>query len=193
MNIKRARFYFFCMLKHWLFHSTDPHPRMLVSSLISITTVEVLLCHFIPFKARHWHPDRCIGHLTHAPHVSEYISNTVISSRPLKHHVPHGAVWVGGLSIYEWISSLKCHLAFNTKPILYFMSKCHFPALMFYVSSPRLLLVKRQQPLDQDMELYFLLACPTLSCRGPVWHSVHLYVCTIDSCSIDFCYFNWAE
>lgn len=121
--------------------TAHPHPRMLVSSLISITTVEVLLCHFIPFKAPHWHPDRCIGHLTHAPHVSEYISNTAISSRPLKHHVPHGAVWVGGLNIYEWISSLKCHLAFNTKPILYFMSKCHFPTLMFYVSSPRLLLV----------------------------------------------------
>lgn len=141
------------------------HPHILISSLISIITLGVLLCHFIPFKAPHWHPDKCIGHLTHAPHVSEYISNTVISSRPLKHHVPHGAVWVGGLNIYQWISSLKCHLAFNTKPILYFMSKCQFSTLMFYVSSQWLLSVKRQQPLSQDIDIYFLklLACLALS------------------------------
>lgn len=30
----------------------------------------------------HWHHGKCIGHLTHAPHVSEYISHTLISSWP---------------------------------------------------------------------------------------------------------------
>lgn len=122
-----------CVFKHWLLHMyartntlAHSHPHILVSSLISIITLEVLLCAFILFKAPQWYHGECVGHITHAPHVSEYISNTAISSRPLKHHVPHGAVWVGGLNIYQWISSLKCHLAFNIKPILYFMFKCQF-------------------------------------------------------------------
>lgn len=90
-----------------LYTLSHAHPHLLVSSLISIIALEVLLCDFILFKAPQWHHGECIGHLTHAPHVSEYISNTAISSRLLKHHVPHGAVWVGGLNIYRWISSLK--------------------------------------------------------------------------------------
>lgn len=47
---------------------------------------------FILFKAPQWHHGECIGHLTHAPHVSEYISDSTISSQLLKHHVPHRAV-----------------------------------------------------------------------------------------------------
>ncbi len=172
ISINCTCFYFICMLKHRLLRVyahpntlARSHPHILVSSLISIITLEVLLCDFILFKAPQWHHGECVGHLTHAPHVSEYISNTAISSRPLKHHVPHGAVWVGGLNIYQWISSLKCHLAFNTKPILYFMFKCQFFTLMFCVASQWLLSVKRQQPLSQDMEVCFLklLAFLTLS------------------------------
>lgn len=87
-----------------------------------------------------WHHGECIGHLTHAPHVSEYISNTSISSQPLKHHVPHRAVWVGGLNIYQWISSLKCHLAHAVFYVQ--MSVFYFDD---YVCSPWLLSVKRQQ------------------------------------------------
>lgn len=142
---------------------TQLHTHIPASSLIPIVCLKVLLCDSIPFKAQQWYHGECIGHLTHAPHVSEYISTTAISSRPLKHHVPHGAAWVGGLNIYQWISSLKCHPAFNTKLLLYFMSKCQFFTLMFYVSSQWLLSVKRQRPLSQDIEVFFLklLVCLT--------------------------------
>lgn len=137
---------------------TYSNVHILGSSLISIFAQDARLCDFILFKDPPWHHGECIGHLTHAPHVCEYISSTPISSRPLKRHVPHGAVWVGGLNIFEWISSLKCHLAFNTKPMLYFMLKCQFFTLMISVSSapsPWLLSVKRQQQLCQNIEVTF--------------------------------------
>lgn len=137
---------------------TYSNVHVLSSSLISIFARDALLCDFILFKDPPWHHGECIGHLTHAPHVCEYISSIPISSRPLKRHVPHGAVWVGGLNIFEWISSLKCHLAFNTNLMLYFMLKCQFFTLMIYVSSapsPWLLSVKRQQQLCQNIEVTF--------------------------------------
>lgn len=106
--------YFRSMVIRWLLH------------VYTQTLRRSCFVFLVSSKSPLWHHGECIGHLTHAPHVSEYISNAAISSQPLKHHVPHGAVWVGGLHIYQWISSLKCHLAFNTKPILYFMFKCQF-------------------------------------------------------------------
>lgn len=121
------------------------HSHILVSSLISIITQEFLVCYSALPQAPQWYHGEYIGHLAHAPCVSEYIANIAISSRPLKHHVPHGAVWVGGLNIYQWISSLKCHLAFNIKPILYFMFKCHIFTLMFNAFSQWLLTAKRHQ------------------------------------------------
>lgn len=173
-----------------LYTLSHAHPHLLVSSLISIIALEVLLCDFILFKAPQWHHGECIGHLTHAPHVSEYISNTAISSRLLKHHVPHGAVWVGGLNIYRWISSLKMSssLQYKTPYCISCPNVSFFYLDVLCLLSHWLLSVKREQPLSQDIVVYFLklLPCLTLSLHRPVWHSVHLYVCTIDLCSIDF-------
>lgn len=55
---------------------------------------------------------------------------------------------------------------------------------------------------SKDSNLWAAIARPAflkpsaglaLSYCRPVWHSGHLYLCTIDSCSIDFCCLNWAQ
>lgn len=100
----------------------------------------------------HWHHGKCIGHLTHAPHVSEYISHTLISSWPpcstqscvggLPEHLPVN-------QLLEMSSSLwyKTHTVFHAQ-----MSGFFFFFFMFNFSSPGLLSVKRYQPFSRDME-----------------------------------------
>lgn len=72
-------FFFLRLTTQFCYHFGGP-----ASSLLSIQTSTTT-------HPRWHHHGKCIGRLTHALHVSEYISNTLISSWPLKHHVPHGA------------------------------------------------------------------------------------------------------
>lgn len=101
-NMNAPVFYFMYILSAdcFTFHT---HPHILVSSVISIITLEVLLCHFIHVKVPHRHPDKCIGHLTHAPHVSEYISTTLLSHLGPKNTMFHMELcgWVALTSTSE--------------------------------------------------------------------------------------------
>lgn len=99
----------------------------------------------------HWHHGKCIGHLTHAPHVSEYISHTLISSWP-----PCSTQsCVGGLPEHLPVNQLlemSSSLWYKTHTVFHAQMSGFFFFFMFNFSSPWLLSVKRHQPLSRDTE-----------------------------------------